>query len=153
MSENRQSKSLERALAELRPVRASENFTRRVLAELDERRPSIRARTSPRWAMALAALLVIGLGLGLWLGSRPGIDSEIQENQALQRRQEYESLRQELAALRSLADRRPPVLYLGGDSQIDLVLDLGQAGPKATKLNIRTAADGDRSFVPQDRRP
>ncbi|MGB6363659.1 MAG: hypothetical protein WBG64_13400, partial [Thermoanaerobaculia bacterium] len=39
-------------------------------------------------------------------------------------RSEHESLQQDLARLRSLAEEERPVMYLGGTDQIDLVLDL-----------------------------
>jgi len=149
---NRQPYPVEEALAELSREQASEDFTRRVLDGLDHRRASKLVGVSPRWVAALATLAAVGLALGFWLRSYPPTEPSVREESTLLNRQEYESLQDEVAALRSLAAQPPPVLYLGGDSQIDLVLDLGQSGFDPTQLDIRPAAAGTRREAPESRR-
>jgi hypothetical protein len=136
-------------MRELSPERASEDFTGRVLDEFDSRRPSKLGGISPRWAVALATLAAVSLALGFWLHSYPTAESNPSETNAqLLLRQEYESLQSEVDKLRSLAAQPPPVLYLGGDSRVDLVLDLGQSGLDPTKLDIRFTATGNRRSDP-----
>jgi len=149
---NRQPISLDEALENLGPERASEDFTRRVLDGLDHRRHSRMAGLSPRRVATLATLAAIGLALGFWLRSHPAVEPEVQENSARLLRQEYLSLQSEVAALRSLAAQPPPVLYLGGDSQVDLVLDLGQSGFEPPKLDIRPLGADSQGVEPQFRR-
>ena len=152
MTPNRQPHSVEEALAELSRERASEDFTRRVLDGLDHRRPTELAGISPRWVATLAMLAVVGLALGFWLRSYPATEPSVRKESTMLLRQEYESLQDEVEALRSLAAQTPPVLYLGGDSQIDLILDLGQSGFDTTQLEIRPAAAGTRRVAPESRR-
>lgn len=144
MTRNRQQPPVEEALAKLPREAASEDFTRRVLDGLADRQSSKLAGISPRWLATLATLAVVGLALGFWLRSYPAAEPTVQQESALRIRQEYESLQDEVAALRSLAAQPPPVLYLGGDGQIDLILDLGQGVFDPTKLDIRPAAAGTR---------
>jgi hypothetical protein len=152
VTQNGQPCSVEEALAKLSRERASEDFTQRVLDGLVHRRPSKLAAMSPRWAVTLATLAAFGLALGFWLRSYLTIEPTVQEDRAGLIRQEYESIQDEVAALRSLAAQPPPVLYLGGDSQIDLVLDLGQGGFEPTKLDIRPTAAPTRRAAPEGRR-
>ncbi len=136
---------LEKAMRNLSSERASEDFTGRVLEELARREPSRLRGISPRWAVALATLAAGCMALGIWLRSYPTTESKPSEtNTHLLLRQEYESLQSEVDELRSLAAQPPPVLYLGGDSRVDLVLDLGQSGLDPTKLDIRSTATGNR---------
>lgn len=152
MTRNRQQSPVEEALAKLPRAVASEDFTRRVLDGLAHRHSSKLAGISPRWLATIATLAVVGLALGFWLRSYPAAEPTVQQEGAQRIRQEYESLQDEVAALRSLAAQPPPVLYLGGDSQIDLVLDLGQGAFDPTKLDIRPAAVGTRRAAPGDPR-
>ena len=152
MTRNQQPICLEETLAELSPELASEDFTRRVLDELGHRTPAKRFGLSPRWVAMLASFAAIGLGFGFWLRWDPAAEPTDQDESAKLLRLEFESLQSEVDALRSLASQPPPVLYLGGDSRIDLVLDLGQSGLDPTKLDIRPAAAGTRQSDPGARR-
>lgn len=150
MTRNQNPSPLEKAMRELSPERASGDFTGRVLDELDSREPSQLGGIAPRWAVVLATLAAVSLGLGFWLRSYPTSESTPSEtNTQLLLRQEYESLQSEVDKLRSLAAQPPPVLYLGGDSRVDLVLDLGQSGLDPTKLDIRSTATGNRRSDPE----
>lgn len=152
MTPNRQPLSLEEALAELSRERASEDFTRQVLEGLVHRRPSKLVDMSPRWVATLATLAAIGLALGFWLLSYPRPEATQQHESTRLLRQEYQNLQDEVATLRSLAAQPLPVLYLGGDSQVDLVLDLGQGDFDPAKLEIRPAAASTRGAPPEGRR-
>ena len=151
MTRHRQDSSVEEALAELPRERASEDFTRRVLDGLAHRRPPAMARVSSRWVATLATLTAVGLAFGFWLRSYPEAERPVHDESARLLRQEYESLRFEVEALRSLAAQPPPVLYLGGDRQIDVVLDLGQGDFAPTQPDIRPAAAGTPRSAPEGR--
>lgn len=110
------------ALAELPRERAGQGFTARTVgraAEADE----APARAWPRTAVAAAAALVVVSGLSAWrlerarrLESFRGEVSDLQTTHRL--------LEQELRELR--AAEKPPVVYLGGDDNVDLYLDLAE---------------------------
>lgn len=107
--------------------RASEDFNQRLLARLDEPLPA-RAGGG-RWigfgAAALALLLLVPLS-GKLLPHRqvePG-EARLLLNQI---QSEHRQLERELQALRQMRAEQPePVLYLGGDDNVDYVVDLGQ---------------------------
>ena len=151
MTRNRKPICLEEALAELSQERASEDFTQRVLDGLGHRRPSKLPSMSTRWVAMFAALAAIALALGYWTHPYLATEPTVQDESAKLLRQEYETLQSEVAALRTLAAQPQPVLYLGGDRQVDLVLDLGQSDFDPTKLDIRPAATGTRRVEPDGR--
>jgi hypothetical protein len=112
---------LDELLQGLPRVQASEGFTGRVLAGL-ERRPRRATRSGAVGWAAAAALLLVALIVG-------GLRVEQQQtaeraSRAAELRSEHESLRRDLARLKSQAEQERPVVYLGGTDQIDLVLDL-----------------------------
>ncbi len=129
---------VDEALSSLPAAQASEHFTERVLEALEERRN--RRRAPVTWVPAvaasviLAALFVAGLTNGL---GRTGTD---QKEHTQQLRAEHRLLREELTELNRLLQTDSSVVYLGGDEQVDLVLDLGSfaqpvplvAGPTGT---------------------
>lgn len=117
------------ALRSLPRHRASKGFTDRVLDRLDRAdsrreaqrpvRPPIRAR---RWA---AVATVVALAALVPLAVR-----REQPPPATDSRQALRELRSELEEIKRLtAEPRAdePVLYLGGDDQVELVVDLGDA--------------------------
>lgn len=108
-------------LSALPSERAAGDFTRRVLARLDEPfRPP--ARLAPR--LAFAAALAAAAALPLLLRDRgpqapPGRAARLE---ALSR--EQERLAVEIEALKSLASDPAAVVYLGGDEETDVLIDL-----------------------------
>ena len=114
---------LERLLRELPRERARQAFTPRVLARLDQA-PPVRVRWQPRLAAALLAVSVIAGGV---------VRYERMEAQRAAKRARAEQLLRELRAEHGQIKRElealppaPPVLYLGGNEDMDLVVDLRQ---------------------------
>ena len=95
-------------------------FTARVLARIDRPHRSRRARV-PAWVTAGAA--VAALVAMLW-GAAVGRQSWTQQQRRAELREESAALRRELEALHDEAAKKSPVLYLGGNEQLDVVLDL-----------------------------
>ena len=142
MTQRREDLALRQALGRLPAEQASEHFTQRVLDGLENRQATKVGMSSTRVVGVVVALATVGLALGLWIRAQSPTDPPAQQKSTQQLRLEYESLQEEVESLRSLAAQPPPVLYLGGDSRIDLVLDLGQVDPRATQPDIRPAAIG-----------
>lgn len=107
-------------LRELPREQARPGFTTRVLARLDEPQP--RWRWQPRLAVAaFAAVLVLTLGVA-WQQQREQALRKAEAKRLLEElRAEHSQLEQEL---REIAE--PPVIYLGGDEDVDLVVDMGR---------------------------
>jgi hypothetical protein len=106
-------------LSALPRERAREGFTARVLARLDAApRPGIWRQ--PRLVFAAAALAAAVASAG-FLQIRAERQEKLQEARRLlqELRSEHESLKQDLREL-----SEPPVVYLGGDEKVDLVVDL-----------------------------
>ena len=115
-------RELDRLLADLPRETASPDFSRRVLDDLGGPR---RARSRPVWLIA-AATAAAALVVGLWLVPKSAPPTLPPETLALQA--EHRQLMEELAELKAnlRASRAPaPVIYMGGDESLDLVLDLG----------------------------
>jgi len=114
--------SLREALRALPRERASAGFTAGVLRRLEPQ----ATRRGPLW-LALAALLAVTLIGGVLahreIESRRAVASA---ERLLALQAEHRQLSQELAELAVLARQARPVLHLGGDEQVDLVLDLGR---------------------------
>jgi hypothetical protein len=147
---------LTRLLGALPRETAGDDFTRRILARLDEAerataRPD-RAAWLGRLALPVAAAVVLVVALLARLEPSSGPPAGAAEARRLleEIRREHGRLEGELAALRQ--DRGSPVLYLGGDEEVDLVLDLGRvrelpqgtARPAPAREEIRTTAGGTR---------
>jgi hypothetical protein len=135
MTDHSQDDRLARELANLPPVQAGPDFTRRLLATAAERavRTPRRARRVPlpAWlALATAA------GFAGWIAvsqvpdrATPtgqegvvAVQAEKSPDDPLER--EYRSIAEELEHLRRLADEAAPVLYLTSTDEFDVVLDL-----------------------------
>lgn len=108
---------LDRMLGELPREHAREGFTHRVLARLDRETPAWRR---PRLVFATAALMAVMASAGV-------LQYRADQRQAEARRvlrelrSEHESLKQEFESLSA-----PPVVYVGGNEQVDLVVDLSR---------------------------
>lgn len=116
--------------------RAGRDFTAKVMRRLAESPPASPSATGTLlpfpaqrrrlpgwsgWLVAAAALLLVGLGLREWQHQR-----ELEESmrRIAELRGQFQELASELKALREEAAARP-VVYLGGNENVDLVLDLG----------------------------
>lgn len=117
---------------------AAEGFTARVLQRLDEpRRPAPRFRLRP--AAAGAALAALAAAVALVVGLRgtgtapapPAPQVAVRDARAAleELRREQRRLERELTALSQLTASDGPVIYIGGDETLDLVLDLGSEAP------------------------
>ncbi len=112
---------LQRALASLPRQEVSADFTAAVLGRIAER-PRARARA---WRLATAAAILLALLVGgreAWY--RREHQQEVERFAALQA--EYEALQNEVRRLRRLAVSARPVVVLGGDSEVDLMVDLSR---------------------------
>ncbi len=128
---------LREELAALSREQASPGFTGRVmsrLAEQRQRRPFV-AMPRPAWAAGLALVAVL-VG-GLWLAE--GERRQRRAQQLAHLKAEQQRLAYELAELRELAHPAAPVVYLGGDEQTDLVLDLDQLAERVRAGSIQPA--------------
>jgi hypothetical protein len=115
---------IDTSLATLDGVGASEGFTERVLEKLGSRRRQRRRRRRRALAVAASSFIIAAVALPFIFGSVQQGESEIiDEAEALIR--EHARLERELEELRSSARETAPVLYLGGNDDMDLVLDLG----------------------------
>jgi hypothetical protein len=107
-------------LRELPREQARPGFTARVLNRLDA--PE-RRRAIPRLALATALAAVLAVTAGLLIDARQDALESARAEQALAEiRAEHARLEREV---RELSDQ-PSVVYLGGNEDVDLVLDLGK---------------------------
>jgi hypothetical protein len=107
-------------LRELPREHARPGFTARVVNRLDapERRRSI-----PRLALATVLTVVLAVTAGLLIDARRhAVESARAEKALAEIRAEHARLQREV---RELSDQ-PSVVYLGGNEDVDLVLDLGK---------------------------
>jgi len=110
-------------LRELPREQAPSGFTARVVNRLDapERRQLISWR-APRLALATAMTIVLAVTAGLLIDARRDAAESARAEQALAEiRAEHARLEREVREL-----SQPPVIYLGGNEDVDLVLDLGK---------------------------
>jgi len=119
---------LERLLRELPREQARYGFTARVLARLDrsdhpDRKPAPRMSWRPRLATAAAVVMLAGSALGLVryerIEARRAARQARAEQVLRELRAEHGQIKRELEALPD-----PPVVYLGGNEDMDLVVDL-----------------------------
>lgn len=114
--------NLGQLLRELPREQARAGFTDRTLAKLDAR-PELPAWRQPRLVLAAAALVVTVTSAGI-LQVRADRQEEMRKVEARKILQELRSEHQLLQReLRSLSD---PVVYVGGNEDVDLVVDLSR---------------------------
>lgn len=103
-------------------------------------------RRRRRLALAAAAGTLLALGWTVDLrGPADSVRPEIPQRQLAALESEQRMLQQQLAELRTLAAETRPVIYLGGDESLDLVLSLPAADPGG-RGDVRYAVDaGERS--------
>ena len=114
---------------------ATPQFTQAVMSRLATRRMTRRRR---QLVSALVTTAVLILAAGVLFDYMPRTESAVVDlrNETRRLRQEYSELERDLESLRASARETAPVLYLGGDDEVDLVLDLVpfilQPAPAAT---------------------
>ncbi len=141
MNENRLSEAFESLPRE----QAGPAFTTAVLRRL-EAPPRRRALAPLRLAAAVACLLAVVLGgHQLW--------NESQRQQSLARlevmRVERRALEVEMRQLRRMAADARPVVYLGGNDDLDLVLDLSRLASRGSRGEMRPASfDSETTIQP-----
>ena len=110
-------------LRELPRERAREGFTARVMARLDAP-PEPKPWLQPRLVLATAALAAVAASAGILqvhAGRQEALRTAEARKVLRELRSEHDSLKQELQTL-----SQPPVVYLGGDEEVDLVVDLSR---------------------------
>ena len=110
-------------LRELPREQARPGFTARVLHRLDApRRRHLISWRVPRLALATALTLVVAITAGILVDARRDALANARAERTLAEiRAEHARLRREVQDL-----SQPPVVYLGGNEDVDLVLDLGR---------------------------
>jgi cytochrome c-type biogenesis protein CcmH/NrfG len=131
--------SLGRLLRELPRETARPGFTQRVLARLDE---PARSAARPVWRLrlavaAVALLAVTSAGVVRHEQARKAEQTAEARRLLQEIRAEHDRLEQELQAL-----SEPPVIYVGGDERLDLVVGLDRVsaedGPAPATYRIDT---------------
>ena len=153
------------ALRRLPAETASEAFTTRVLARLDDTapRPWI-LRLTPLAGMLLLAAVALPTAWHLMnpdSRTRPqaaaaapaaGVDRAAQRARVLEElaalQAERKRFDQEWRQYRSLARGVEPVLYLGGNEKVDVLLDLRRVPPESLRGDVVPAAMTERSLKP-----
>jgi hypothetical protein len=125
MNDNHLDRGLGRLLRELPREKAREGFTARVAARLPAAEPR-RAASVPRYRLAVAAAaLVVALGSAGLLRQQALEREEVRRAEVRKAlaeiRSEHERLTRELHAI-----SEPPVVYVGGNDDVDLVVDLSR---------------------------
>jgi len=119
--------ALRRALRALPSEGAGSHFTERVMARLDvapaRRRPALRLAVA-----AAAAALTVGGAWSGWSWQRRASEREARLTTA---RAEAARLQLEVREPAALVRAPRPVVYLGGDDSVDVVVDLQQLAAAA----------------------
>lgn len=113
-------------LVELPRERARAGFTAAVLRRLDG--PARRPAPTGRLAWAAAALLAVAVAAGGWEAGqwRERRDAAEARRLVAEIKGEHARLAREV---RELRDERRPLVYLGGDESVDVVVDLSRVEP------------------------
>ncbi len=108
-------------LREMPREQARPGFTARVLQSLDSPERAHRPRRPFRLALAMVAILTT-ISAGVLMDRRAESIQAAEARRMLQEiRAEHGRLEQEIQEL-----SQPPVVYIGGNEDVDLVLDLGK---------------------------
>ena len=124
-------------LRELPREHARPGFTARVIAKLDS--PERAPRRSFRFALAGAmGMVAIAISTGVLMDHRAESIQATEARRMLEEiRAEHGRLEQEIHEL-----SQPPLVYIGGNEDVDLVLDLGQVseseGAKPAAYRVET---------------
>ena len=119
--------SVGRLLRELPRETARPGFTQRVLARLDEPARATAPRAAWRLRLAVATMtavvvaLVASAGVARYEHARDAARNAEARRLLQEIRAEHDRIEQELRAL-----SEPPVVYIGGDERLDLVVDLNR---------------------------
>ncbi|HTG34181.1 MAG TPA: hypothetical protein VLB76_14730 [Thermoanaerobaculia bacterium] len=123
-------------MRELPRESARSGFTTRVLQRLEA--PE-RRRSMPRLALAGAMAAALAVTAGVLVDARRDVLEAVRAQRALAEiRAEHGRLEREVREL-----SQPPVVYLGGNENVDLVLDLGKVGETE---GAKLAAYHDETF-------
>jgi cell division protein FtsB len=111
-------------LRELPREQARTGFTARVLHRLEA--PERRSALIPRFALSAALAIVLVILSGVLVNARrdAAVTAQAQEQALTEIRAEHGRLEREVREL----SQQPSVVYLGGNEDVDLVLDLGRNG-------------------------
>lgn len=153
------------ALSRLPAETASEGFTTRVLAHLDDAAPRTwLLRLAPVAAMLVMTAVAIPTAWHFMNSAaevNPRTTTAVQATGVVRSTQRARILK-ELASLRAdreqldrqwrqyrnLAQEVEPVLYLGGNEKVDVLLDLRRIPPRALRGDVVPASLNERSYRP-----
>lgn len=115
-------------LRELPREQARPGFTARVLERLDSGERIARPRRPFRLALAGAAAMAIVTAIVTAMGAGVLRDQRAESIQAAEARRLLQEIRAEHGRLEQEIQElsQPPVVYIGGNEDVDLVLDLGK---------------------------
>lgn len=137
--------------------RASGDFTARVRSRVEPRPVFGLDPASWPTAAAVAALVVLAVGFGWreWRHSQARAAEVARLEMLLSEKQALEA---ELLTLRRLASEARPVVYLGGNEEVDLVLDLArfqrrQTARRPAPPTPNTVERADLRIDPRGARP
>lgn len=135
--------SVRQLIAGLPRESARPGFTAAVLRRLAEPERPARAR-SWQLAWAGAALTGVLLAAGSW-----GFSTWREQREAEEARRLVEQIKAEHAQLaaevRALREERQPVVYVGGDEDVDLVVDLRRVAPRRGGATRAAAVSATRT--------
>ncbi|MEO6192839.1 MAG: hypothetical protein ABIS20_07505 [Thermoanaerobaculia bacterium] len=125
-------------LRELPRESARPGFTARLLQRMQRLEAPERRRSMPRLALA-GAMAAFAITAGVLVDARRDALEAVRAQRALAEiRAEHGRLEREVREL-----SQPPVVYLGGNENVDLVLDLGKVGETE---GAKLAAYHDETF-------
>ena len=153
------------ALRRLPAETASEAFTTRVLARLDDAAPRTwMLRMAPVAGMLILAAVALPTAWHFMNSDaevRPRTATAVQATEvdrATQRarvleelaslKADREQLNRDWRQYRNLAQGVEPVLYLGGNEKVDVLLDLRRVPPRALQGDVMPASLNERSYRP-----